>query len=311
MFLRVGLLFWLALAPAGAQTRSVALTFDDLPLAGTSKSSSAAAISQNLLSALANHHAPAIGFVNTNDLRPAETLGPDGEVIHDSLIEQWIGHGQDLGNHSFSHADLNRLSIAAFEQEILYGGIPLQSFLAKAGKQLEYFRFPFNHTGDTKEKHDAIASFLAQHGYRLAPCTIDNSDYIFDRAYVIAFARHDEASRAKIRSEYLAYTVREIDYYTELHKEVLGHEIPHIMLLHANQLNADVVQEILAILEAKHYAFVDLATALSDPAYQIPDTFISAYGPMWGYRWARELNIKIDGSREAEPPAWISAYGTK
>jgi len=30
---------------------------------------------------------------------------------------------------------------------------------------------------------------------------------------------------------------------------------------------------------------------------------------MWGYRWAKELDIKVDGSLESEPPAWIAQYG--
>ena len=29
---------------------------------------------------------------------------------------------------------------------------------------------------------------------------------------------------------------------------------------------------------------------------------------MWGYRWARTLNIKVDGSREPEVPAWVPEY---
>jgi hypothetical protein len=56
------------------------------------------------------------------------------------------------------------------------------------------------------------------------------------------------------------------------------------------------------------YRFVTLQQAQQDPAYQTPDTFISEYGPMWGYRWARELKIKVDGSQEPEPPEWIVKY---
>jgi len=41
-----------------------------------------------------------------------------------------------------------------------------------------------NHTGDTQDKHDQIAAFLSQRGYRLATCTVDNSDYLFNDAYL-------------------------------------------------------------------------------------------------------------------------------
>ena len=36
--------------------------------------------------------------------------------------------------------------------------------------------------------------------------------------------------------------------------------------------------------------------------------FVSKFGPMWGYRWARVLHKKVDGSKETEPPEWITKY---
>jgi len=30
---------------------------------------------------------------------------------------------------------------------------------------------------------------------------------------------------------------------------------------------------------------------------------------MWAYRWAKERGIKVDGSKEPEPPAWVASYG--
>ena len=80
------------------------------------------------------------------------------------------------------------------------------------------------------------------------------------------------------------------------------------MLLHASRLNADTIEPILDLFEQMKYRFVTLAEAQSDKAYQIPDTYVTAYGPMWGYRWARDLNVKVDGRLEKEPPAWVTEY---
>jgi len=30
---------------------------------------------------------------------------------------------------------------------------------------------------------------------------------------------------------------------------------------------------------------------------------------MWGYRWAKELGVKVDGRIEPQPPAWVLEYG--
>jgi hypothetical protein len=98
-----------------------------------------------------------------------------------------------------------------------------------------------NHTGDSKEKHDLIAAFLSQRGYQLATCTIDNSDYLFNDAYVWMLAKSDAEAAKKLRAEYLAYTSQEIDYYAGLNKQVFGYEPPQVMLLHDNRLNADVI----------------------------------------------------------------------
>ena len=138
---------------------------------------------------------------------------------------------------------------------------------------------------------------------------MDNTDWEFAWAYVKMLARHDDAGIAKLKAEYLAYTSAEIDYYAALSKQVLGYEPPEIMLLHDNQLNADMMDEVLALFEKKGYRFVSLSQAESDPIYKQPDTFITSNGPMWGYRWAKERGVKVNGELEPEPPEWVTNYG--
>jgi peptidoglycan/xylan/chitin deacetylase (PgdA/CDA1 family) len=265
-------------ALAAGQARSVALTFDDLPLAGQGD---ARRVNRAILAALARRRAPAIGFVNERGIRK---LGDVGQGI----LHEWLRRGQELGNHLFSHPDLNGITVDQFRREVIDGE-------ASIGRP-RFLRFPHNHTGDTREKHDAVAAFLAGRGYTVAPCTIDNSDFEFARAY------ESGSDRGAVRARYVAYTAAEIDYYTQLHVKALGREIPHVMLLHANRLNADVMDRLLGLFEKRGYRFVTLAEALADPAYSAPDTYVTKYGPMWGYRWARQLGVTVDGRLEPEPP---------
>ena len=90
---------------------------------------------------------------------------------------------------------------------------------------------------------------------------------------------------------------------------MLGYEPPEVMLLHDNRLNADVIEKVLRIFENKQYQFVSLEAAQSDAAYQLADTYITQFGPMWGYRWASEHNIKVNGSSEPDPSKWVTEYG--
>jgi len=153
-----------------------------------------------------------------------------------------------------------------------------------------------------------VAAFLAARGYAVAVCTIDNMDYEFARAYDAALARSDGTAARRLEAAYLGYTAAEIDYYSALHKRIFGREIPHVMLQHANRLNAAVMEQILDLFVERGYRFLTLEEAQSDPAFRTPAA-LSSYGPMWGYRWAKALGIGVDGRLEPNPPEWVSAYG--
>ena len=215
--------------------------------------------------------------------------------------------GHDLGNHSYSHSDFNQLTIEQMEEEIVSGEKSIAEILRKIGRTPRYFRFPFNHIGDTGAKHDGVASFLEHRGYKLAACTIENEDYIFDRAYLQMLAKKDPITAERLRSEYLAYTATEIDYYSSLNNRVFGYEPPHIMLLHVNRLNADMVDSVLSLFEKRLYKFVTLDEAEADPAFATPE-FVTPYGWMWGYRWAAKLHVHVNGSLETEPSEWVREY---
>lgn len=297
----VSLLLLLSLA-SWAQQRTVAVTFDDLPIAGSIDPAAARTINLAILNSLDRHHIPAIGFVIGKRVQDI------GNAQGQALLAEWVRRGYDLGNHTYSHISFDDLTVNQFEREIVAGEAAIRPVLAKVGKRPRYFRFPENQTGDTKEKHDAIAAFLAQRGYQLAVCTIDNEDYNFNRAYVKMLSNKDDGSAAKLRADYLAYTSKEIDYYAGLHRQIFGREIPQVMLLHVNALNADVVDNVLALFKSKHYRFVSLDRALSDPAFKTPDEFVTKEGWMWGYRWAKVLGVRVNGSLESEPPSWVFQY---
>ena len=311
--MRIGSLF-LALAMASsvaAQTRTVAITIDDLPFVtgdaahpmNAANASAAAAANRKLLDVLAKHQVPVTGFVIQKSV---ETLGSNSGT---AILREWTTRGFDLGNHSYAHPDFNDLTAEQMEDQIIRGEKTIGPLMQDAGKKVEFFRFPFNHTGDTKEKHDAVAVFLAQRRYKLAPCTIETEDWMFAEKYFQMQTRHDDAAIQQLTKDYLAFTAAQVDYFAQLNKQIFGYEPPEVMLIHDNQLNADTIDKILDIFEARGYRFVTLSQAEADPAYQTPETFITSYGPMWSYRWAKVRGIKVDGSLEPDPPQWIVNYG--
>src|SRR5438067_560648 len=179
-----------------AAALTVALTFDDIPAVGLPASEGCNALrwNQKLLATLERHHAPALGLVNTGkvcDLEP--------------VLNAWLDAGHDLGNHTFSHRDLNTMPVDDYEQDIVRGESPLRQILEAHGKTLRYFRYPMLHTGTTLQKRDAIANFLRARHYIDAVVTLDNQDWIFANAYARALDRKDVASAQRLAKAYVPY----------------------------------------------------------------------------------------------------------
>ena len=182
---RVALLVVATMAIASArdiaqQSRTVALTFDDLPGADSRDGSELASTNAAILQALDRHRASVTGFVIGERV---EAL-PNGR----DLLKAWIDRGHDLGNHTFSHHDLNDQSVQTFGDEVARAEAVFRPLLPSPRTLPLYLRFPFNHTGDTADKRAAVGALLAERGYAVAVCTIDNSDYVFANAYVKAIA---------------------------------------------------------------------------------------------------------------------------
>lgn len=288
------------------RARLVAVTFDDLPFANSTSNTTdledVAKLNRKILDILRQFEAPAIGFVIE------QTVERYGRDASHGILEPWTKGRFTLGNHTYSHPDTNTLDLDAIEQEVVRGEASIRPLMDAAGKPLRFVRFPMNHTGDTLEKSLAIEAMLRRRGYSVAASTIDTSDYVFDAAYQTALRRGDLDAGVRIADAYVAYTAVEIDYYAGLGRQVLGYEPREIALLHVNRINADTLERILSLYVERDFAFVTLDEAQGDPAYAMPTTFTTRFGPMWAYRWAKQMNVRVDGSLEREPPDWIKAY---
>ena len=305
---RLGAVLLLLPLALSAQTKApepnltVALTFDDLPIAGPGVRTSEDAIrlTDAIVGTLKRYGAAAIGFVNE-----AQLDGQRGRELGLSLLRKWADAGFSLGNHTYSHPDLNALTIERFKEEIVRGEPAIRELMAKRGEPL-FFRHPMTHTGDTTEKKNAIDAFLIARGYRIAPHTIENSDFIFNVVYARALDANDTALATRVREAYIEFTFATTAFAQQLAPQIFGHDIPHTLLLHANKLNADTLGELLTGYRSRGYAFITLQHAMADPSYATPDTMVSSSGPTWLWRWARSLGKKVSGKDDPEPPAWVA-----
>jgi hypothetical protein len=151
---------------------------------------------------------------------------------------------------------------------------------------MKYFRHPYLHTGDTKEKSDSLNNFLTAHGYSTAPVTIDNDDYLFAVAYHRANAQNNKELMLKISHDYINYMERKLKYYEAESNNLFGRNINHILLIHASLLNSEYLDSLAAMFRNNGYDFVDMDTALKDDAYKTEITAYGKKGLSWLDRWA-------------------------
>ncbi|HXM43073.1 MAG TPA: polysaccharide deacetylase family protein [Bryobacteraceae bacterium] len=289
-------LLLLPLATTGAN-RKVAITIDDLPPGGDGADRSFAGVrsmTERLLAPLREQKIPVTGFVHPGR---TELSAPDLRRI----LNLWLDAGADLGNHTMvatlSHADLNRTAVAEYEQDILKADAALLPVVEARGKRLEFFRYPMLHAGPTVESKRTIAEFLGAHGYRNAPVTFDNSDYMFAAAY------NRPELRARVIREYVPYLESVVAFFEGRSVEVAGREFPQILLLHANELNSWMMPEILGMFRGRGYRFVALAEALRDPAYRMRDSYVGPGGFSWIHRWSMTKGMPNRG--EPDEPEWV------
>ncbi len=145
------------LAPA----QQIAFTWDDLPAhSALPQGETRVEIGHKLIAAMKAAHMPPIyGFVNG--------VAIDREPASAPMLKDWRDAGFFLGNHTWSHMNLNTSSLADWEADLLKNEPTLEQ---NAGNtDWHWLRYPFLAEGDTEEKRTATRKFLAAHGYESPP----------------------------------------------------------------------------------------------------------------------------------------------
>lgn len=268
---------------AQAPRRFLAITIDDLPVVSTRKDlKNRQEITKKILGHIKKAKVPAIGFVNEGKLY---TEGKLDEAQVD-LLRQWADAGLELGNHSYSHRSLNAIDLAVYEKDILDGETVTKGLMKGKGKTLRYFRHPYLQTGLSLEVKKNFDAFLREHSYTIAPVTIDNGDWIFASAYDKAFDAGDKRLMRRVGAAYVPYLESKMDYWERQSVKLFGREVRQTLLIHANFINSDYLDDIVRMLRKRGYDIVTLENALRDEAYTLPDTFVGRAGISWLHRWA-------------------------
>jgi peptidoglycan/xylan/chitin deacetylase (PgdA/CDA1 family) len=254
---------------------------------------------RKLLRSLAANDVRAVAFVND-----ARLYNDDGAVNEARVqtLRDWLDAGHELGNETAHHTNLFKTPAEEFEADVVRGEQTIGKLSAERGRKVRYFSYPYLNTGPNPETRTRVERFLRGRGYEIHPVTVDNMDWLFSHAYIMALRREDEAAAAAIRAEYIPYMERMFEFTENYSREVTGREIPQVLMLTAGALNADCFDDLAAMLKKRGYSFVTMEQATKDEAYSLPDTYTGEHGDSWLGRWAVTKGLVHRDAEEVELP---------
>jgi peptidoglycan/xylan/chitin deacetylase (PgdA/CDA1 family) len=266
----------------------LAVTVDDLPahgelLPGVSR----ADIARGVLRALKNNGIPqAYAFANGYDI--ADEPG---------LIEVpklWLRAGYPLGNHTFSHRNINEIAAADYIGDIDKMDRLIETLkpVSPLVERRRVFRYPFLDEGATLEKRDAVRRHLAEQGYQIAQVTMDYNDWAWNDAYTRCVMKHDQESIAWLKTGVMQEAERSLQGSAALAKRLFGHDIPHILLIHVGAFDALMLDAIFKRFQAQGATFVPLDEAIADPVYRTD--------PKYAYEGGRGFLEQLVEARRAD-----------
>jgi len=251
--------FLLALLTLPLHSQQVAITFDDLPLHGDlPPNDSRLQVAQSILATLQREHMPPVyGFINAVDLEE------DPALIN--VLKAWRDAGQPLGNHTYTHIGLNKLSIAGFEADIRKNE-PVLSSLA-TGSDWHWFRYPYLWEGASLDKRHAIRNYLNEHHYQIAQVSMHFDDYLWNDPYARCSEKNDQTAIAWLEKSYLDAAAQDIDLARSTAHTLYERDIPYVLLLHIGAFDARMFPALIQLLRSRGFTFISLPQAEQDAAY--------------------------------------------
>jgi peptidoglycan/xylan/chitin deacetylase (PgdA/CDA1 family) len=269
--------------------QKLAITMDDLPLNGMLPPGvTRAEIAKNVLQILKRRHVPSVyGFINAKKL--------EGNADAAEALKLWAAQ-EPVGNHTYSHMDLETNPVEAFEREIEENEPALE--LLGAQDNWHWLRYPYLHEGDTQEKRRAVRIYLKARGYEIAQVSLDWEDYLWNTAYARCVTKNDTKAIAWLRSSYLNTASEFLDLGREQAKLIYGHDINHVLLMHLGAFSSTILPDALDLLNKKGFKLVTLEEAESDEAYQgDPDVGLHDAGTLLD-QWMQVKQIKYPDHAE-------------
>jgi peptidoglycan/xylan/chitin deacetylase (PgdA/CDA1 family) len=236
-------------ADSFANEHLVALTIDDLPFVGTNSSEKGnlgrtTTRFNKLVDSIVERQVPATGFIIAGSIAKGQW----------ELLEYFKQQGFSLGNHTYSHINLNQVGAERYIQDLDKADQKLAPIMTTP----KYFRYPYLAEGRGEDKNK-VYDYLSSHQYTIAPVTIDSKDYRFNERLLRVNWRNRADRLPALKKEYLNFIDSQITKAEKMNRN----EKPEILLVHANLINSYAMGDVIDIFKNRGYRFITLEEALS------------------------------------------------
>ncbi|HVU50173.1 MAG TPA: subclass B3 metallo-beta-lactamase, partial [Polyangia bacterium] len=267
----------------------VAVTVDDLPVHGPLPPGvDRAGLADRIIATLGRHGLRGVyGFVNGKSVAD--------DPASEAVLWRWLAAGNRLGNHTYSHLDLNKATLGAYLDDVAKGEGVLAR-LVPGSASWKVFRYPFLFEGDTSEKRAAVRAYLRERGYATAEVTIDAGDWAFNRPFARCAAQGNAAALAELRRSFVSVHLDELARVRGVTRELVHREIRHVLLLHLGAAEADGLDDLLTAFERAGVSWIPLESALGDPFYRLDPEAPSPDGAALPYLLARARGLTVPPS---------------
>lgn len=241
----------------------LSITIDDLPAAGPeAKFMSREEVSAKIIKTLVDNKVPEVyGFVNGSLLYQNE--------LQPKILREWKNNGFLLGNHTFSHFDLKKVTA----QEIIQDIEKNESILldnVQSITELKVFRFPYLMEGDSLDKRYDIRRYLLKRNYTIAQITVDSEDWSYNESFLRCKNGNYEKEIEELVANYLTHIFHVLIYNDKLGHFIYGQnrKFSHILLLHYNPLNALLLPQLLDLFKKNNVKLVSAKNAIQESIFQ-------------------------------------------
>lgn len=238
----------------------IAFTFDDMPAhSALPPGQTRIGIANQTIAALKAGGVPAFGFLNGGFMEREPDSAP--------VLDAWRTAGFPLGNHGWSHANLDAISDDQFASEVARNEPLLQKLMGN--QDWRWFRYPFlSEASADPARRARIRAHLGSRGYKVAPVTMDFSDWAYNDTYARCVAKGDTAAIAEMEKAFLAGAEANIIRYRAMSKALYGRDIPYVLLMHLGAFDAHMMPRLLEVYKRHGFRFVSLEEATRDPYYK-------------------------------------------